>query len=262
MTINVLNWIMFIVIMISICKHSRSLSAIKDKTKAEKTREIKNNFIIAMSLAVVLGLGWTLGLLATSFPSVEVTTTFQVLFSIFVGMQGVLIFGLHALRNSDARNVWKQWFALIGRKSHLKFLVSSNTTGSTGTAAHQYVATSSIGLTTLPRSTLPRNEKKADLSKITDCSRDKDAATFVSETSTVTVQDHSRLEMPRVDECEKVDLGQTYVNVSGPSCDVQYQTPRPIIRQGDASNDNEHVYDVAEFSREEYVDENVYDSVQ
>ena len=233
--------------MISICKHSRSLSAIKDKTKAEKTREIKNNFIIAMSLAVVLGLGWTLGLLATSFPSVEVTTAFQVLFSIFVGMQGVLIFCLHAIRNSDARNVWKQCFALVGRKSRLKFLVPSNT-ASTGTAAHQYVAPNSIGLSTLPRSTLPRDKKKVDLSKSAE-------STFsVSETSTV--RDHSKLEMPHSDKLEKADLG---ANLSDFSCGAHYQTPRP---QGDKSIDDDHVYDVADFFHGEYVDENLYDTVQ
>ena len=240
--------------MISICKHSRSLSAIKDKTKAEKTREIKNNFIIAMSLAIVLGLGWTLGLLATSFPSVEVTTAFQVLFSIFVGMQGVLIFCLHAVRNSDARNVWKQCFALTGRKSRLKFLVPSNT-ASTGTSAHQYVATNSIGLSTLPCSTLPRDKMKVDLSKGAESGRDKDASTFsVSETSTV--RDHSKLEMPLSDDLEKADLG---ANVSDLSCGAHYQTPRP---QGDISIDDDHVYDVADFSHGEYVDENLYDTVQ
>ena len=158
---------MFVLILISICKHTRSVSKLKEKSKAEKVRDIRNNFIIAMSLAVVLGLGWGSGLLATSSDLLEVTVLFQVIFSIFVGMQGVLIFFLHGVRNNDARELWKRCLTAVTRKSHPTYLVTSDKTGSTGPKSHdtRSQATDSIGLTAIPHSP-SYQDKTLDLSKI------------------------------------------------------------------------------------------------
>ena len=49
------------------------------------------NFTIAARLAVVFGLGWALGLAATSLPVKELTLTF---------------FALHGVRNQDIRMLW------------------------------------------------------------------------------------------------------------------------------------------------------------
>ena len=95
------NWIIFTSIMISICNHMKH----KGTERFAQIKAYKNNLFIAMSLAVVLGLGWGFGLLATS--STSITRTFQIFFSIFVGAQGILLFLLHGLRNSDARKLWK-----------------------------------------------------------------------------------------------------------------------------------------------------------
>ena len=68
-----------------------------------------------MVLSINFGLGWIFGLLATSqFPE-PVYLTFVYLFSIFVGMQGVLIFLLHCVRSKDARKTWKMWFYILCR---------------------------------------------------------------------------------------------------------------------------------------------------
>ena len=125
----------------------------RGKDKAKKVQELKKKFVIALSLAVVLGLGWALGLLATSSDSVELTTLFQVLFSIFVGMQGVLIFFLHAIRNADARALWKKCIEDTTKTARRKLLVSTDSTFS------GHGDTFSVGLSTLPRSTLTRKEK-------------------------------------------------------------------------------------------------------
>ena len=127
----------------------------KEKTAAEKAKDMKKNLFIAMSLSVVLGLGWGLGLAATSSSVVELTTTFQVIFSIFVGMQGVLIFFLHGVRNKDARDLWKR--SLV---THSKHLFSSLKGTSVTSSVH---GTDSNAYSTLPRSTLPRGTKKIDL---------------------------------------------------------------------------------------------------
>ena len=81
---------------------------------------------------VVFGLGWALGLAATSFPVKELTFILQILFSVFVGIQGVLLFLLHGVRNKDIRKVWIQCFAVIGRNSRLASVISSTKTSSAG----------------------------------------------------------------------------------------------------------------------------------
>ena len=72
---------------------------------------LRRHFVIALGLATVFGLGWGFGLAATGSSKKEVTFVFQLIFSIFVGTQGVLIFILHGLRSQDARALWKTWFS-------------------------------------------------------------------------------------------------------------------------------------------------------
>ena len=106
LVVYLFDFVMFIFIMTSICKHTRNMNVTKEKTPAEKVQDLKKNFYIAMSLAVVLGLGWGFGLVATSSDIEELTFVFQVIFSIFVGSQGFLIFILHGVRNADFRDFW------------------------------------------------------------------------------------------------------------------------------------------------------------
>ena len=82
----------------------------KENTKIAQTKRLA---IIAFGLSVVFGLGRGLGLAATSTDAKEVTFVFQVIFSVFVGSQGILIFILHGLRSTDARLVWKTWFSCL-----------------------------------------------------------------------------------------------------------------------------------------------------
>ena len=110
---------------------------------------MQTNFTIAATLAVVFGLGWALGLAATSLPVKELTLTFQILFSIFVGVQGILLFLLHGVRNKDIRNIWIQCFAAIGRKSHLASMISSTKTSSAGMETSR-AAQNTDGVSTLP----------------------------------------------------------------------------------------------------------------
>ena len=102
---------MFIIIMTSICKHAKG-TITNTTDSASKLEATKKHFTIAMALAVMFGLGWAFGLAATSLPVKELTITFQVLFSLFVGLQGFLIFLLHGLRNMEAQNVWRKWLGM------------------------------------------------------------------------------------------------------------------------------------------------------
>lgn len=94
---------MFVAIFASIKKHKEFVH----KQKGAKGA-LRSKFVGALSLAVMFGLGWGFGLLATSYPVQAITITFQSIFSIFVGIQGILIFIIHGVRNPDASRVWKQ----------------------------------------------------------------------------------------------------------------------------------------------------------
>ena len=121
--IYVLNWIVFVAIMVSICKHFRNLQSLRESSVRQQLRNVKENLIIAMCLSIVLGLGWGLGLVSTSSGLVELSFTFQVIFSIFVGSQGVLIFILYGIRNTNFRQLWIKLFS--GCRSNTDNFVSS-----------------------------------------------------------------------------------------------------------------------------------------
>ena len=97
--------------MTSVYKHAKCTinNTIDSAIKLEAT---KKHFTIAMALAVMFGLGWAFGLASTSLPVKELTITFQVVFSLFVGLQGFLILLFHGLRNMEVRNIWRKWLRM------------------------------------------------------------------------------------------------------------------------------------------------------
>ena len=119
----VFNLTMFILIMASVCKHSYRRRGIT--TEKSTFTFVRKNATIAFSLAIVFGLGWAFGLAATSTPSKETTFALQLLFTIFVGCQGLLIFFLHGVRKPEARNEWK-WFSTATSKTYNSTATPSN----------------------------------------------------------------------------------------------------------------------------------------
>ena len=105
------NLIMFVLIMVSICKHSYRRPG--STTEKNTLTFVRKNATIAISLAILFGLGWGFGLAASSTPSKDATFALQLLFTIFVGCQGLLIFVLHGIRKAEARNEWKKWFSTL-----------------------------------------------------------------------------------------------------------------------------------------------------
>ena len=99
------------------------------KSDAKPTKKVstifKQNLIIAAGLSLLFGLGWGFGLTATSSDVEELTFAFQILFSLFVGSQGVLIFVFHGLRSQQFRHVWVSFFGLRSTFSK-SYALSSN----------------------------------------------------------------------------------------------------------------------------------------
>jgi len=79
-------------------------------SKGEKTH-LKQRFIIAVTLSLLSGLGWGLGIPATEgIDNLVVRTTFQILFIFLTAFQGLFIFIMHCVRVPDAREEWRHWF--------------------------------------------------------------------------------------------------------------------------------------------------------
>lgn len=103
------NWLLFLIILINICRHDRERKITQNTTTTGLTvrKDLKKYFVIVSVLSVNFGLGWAIGLFS---PLTEVVVY---IFSIFVAIQGILIFFFHALRVDEARKTWKLWFYII-----------------------------------------------------------------------------------------------------------------------------------------------------
>lgn len=99
---------MFITILVSLLKKAKYRKEVKTSPSSTAS-EVKRHLLIAVGLATIFGLGWGFGLAATSSSTKEVTFAFQLIFSIFVGFQGVLIFILHGVRSPEVRRTWQFW---------------------------------------------------------------------------------------------------------------------------------------------------------
>ena len=106
---------MFVVILVSILHHTQK-HVLTSGNKNSKLRAIRQKVIIALTLSLVFGLGWGLGLLATSTRVIGITIGFQVIFTLFVGAQGLLMLIFHGFRSEKAREVWKQWLNFVTRR--------------------------------------------------------------------------------------------------------------------------------------------------
>ena len=83
----------------------------KGNTKLSK---VKQQFVIAVTLSLLFGLGWGFGLPATnSISNVPLRTILQVIFILLTGFQGVFVFIMQCLRSQEARKEWKRWFNMV-----------------------------------------------------------------------------------------------------------------------------------------------------
>ena len=120
--IYIFNWVVFIAIMANLSRKKNP-----SQQKKQRIKLLKRNIPVAFGLSVLFGLGWGFGLTATSSSAKEVTFIFQVIFSVFVGAQGILIFILHGLRSQEARKVWRDLCICLSFKD--KYNLSSSKEG-------------------------------------------------------------------------------------------------------------------------------------
>ena len=121
--IYLFNWVIFFIIFASLLHKN-----IKDaKSKKDNKTFLNQQLIIAVTLSVLFGLGWGIGLLATQdiYTNKTVRDVFAALFVIITAFHGLFIFIVQCLRSKEVRNDWKRWFFVIAGKDISKLGLST-----------------------------------------------------------------------------------------------------------------------------------------
>ena len=73
--------------------------------------------MIAITLSILFGLGWGIGLPATqALHTAAIRDTFSVLFILLTAFQGLLIFIMRCARSSEVVKQWKKWLSCVMTK--------------------------------------------------------------------------------------------------------------------------------------------------
>lgn len=125
--IYIFNWVVFVIIFISLLKKAcnKKLQELKDDEKSS-TKHLKQQLIVAITLSILFGLGWGIGLPATqSIPDTFVIRDiFATLFVLFTAFQGLFVFIMHCLRSPDIRKLWARMFKMATGKEVTEFTSS------------------------------------------------------------------------------------------------------------------------------------------
>ena len=106
--IYLFNWIIFVVIIVSLSR-KKLLLKLNDVKMKKDSKVLKQQLMIAITLSILFGLGWGLGLFVTEDIYTN-KTVYDVLASVFVfltGFHGLFLFIIYCLRSKEARFVWK-----------------------------------------------------------------------------------------------------------------------------------------------------------
>ena len=109
--IYLFNWVVFIIIIVSLLQKTFQ-SDIKTKNN-NNIKFVHQQLSIAVTLSIMFGLGWDIGLLATQdiHTNKAVHDLFAALFVIITAFHGLLIFIMHYLCSEQVTITWKQWFS-------------------------------------------------------------------------------------------------------------------------------------------------------
>lgn len=113
--IYIINWILFVITMGRLC--TSGAGGFKEEKMFSKA---KKQFFIAVGMALLFGLGWGIGLLTTGLDgnAREVTFTIQIIFALFVGAQGFLLFLFQGVFSQDIRTYWKKKFRCLKKPGY------------------------------------------------------------------------------------------------------------------------------------------------
>ena len=104
--IYIMNWVIFILIFASLlCRPNVK----KETSNNGNLHKLKENFMIALGLSLLFGMGWAIGLLATSDLPDAVRYPAEWVFTLTTAFLGVYLFILYVVRSQEARKLWKRW---------------------------------------------------------------------------------------------------------------------------------------------------------
>ena len=169
--VYIFNWLLFILIFVSLL---RKKALTRDSTGSSSSAiKLKQNFIIALILSLLFGLGWGVGLVATtSIPVPAISYTLQTIFVFFTSFQGLLIFIMHCVRSAEARSQWKLMIHILSinkisldsKKSMTSGHISSDySKGTHGKFDYSTLSSAAHGSQTLQRIFKKEGEGKATL---------------------------------------------------------------------------------------------------
>ena len=98
-----------------------------NKPNNEKFSKVKKNFMLALGLSLLFGLGWAFGLLASSDLPGAVRYPAEWIFTLMTAFLGVYLFALYIVRSAEARRLWKSWFLCQFKKKAVSGVSSTNT---------------------------------------------------------------------------------------------------------------------------------------
>lgn len=113
--INMFNWIVFVSIMVSLCRRHTTDSK---SDKNEGVKFFKRQLLVACGLITVtllvgFGCGFELaGMLTKLVSQYMVDEILNFVFFVFFAAQGPLLLFFHGCRNPKARQQWKHWFTI------------------------------------------------------------------------------------------------------------------------------------------------------
>ena len=116
----------------------------KDK---KKKMEFKQQFVIALTLSILFGLGWGIGLPATQQVQnvTGVRETFATLFVLLTSFQGFFIFFMHCIRSPDIRKDWMRCFKRTTRQDFSETSTSGIVAKKGKSKASDFTSTTSAG---------------------------------------------------------------------------------------------------------------------
>ena len=127
--IYIFNLILFGLIMFKLVGKN-FIKKYKESFSRDQKVTFRQQFMIALTLSVLFGLSWGLGLLATNslYDVVEIRDTFSALFVLLTAFHGLFIFLMFCIKSKEVRGVWKAW---LSKATGNRQFVSSNTSSST-----------------------------------------------------------------------------------------------------------------------------------
>ena len=118
LVIYLFNWTVFVLTFVSITRQALQKRKVEESTKLFNLAFIKREFISAVILSSLLGVGWGIGLFASNdiHSNAASRDAVSALFVLLTAFHGVLIFVMHSIRSKDIRLLWKKGFFKVTRQ--------------------------------------------------------------------------------------------------------------------------------------------------